>query len=238
MRHPKPDPALLLLHALPFGPEMWWQQTAIVPNKTYSPNLYIFGKDIQSWAKQALAQVHESKIVIVGCSVGGSCALEIAALAPERIAALVLIGTKARHNPEPDFLKAAIDLLENNGVEAAWDTYWEPLLSLAPRKSKARSIALGQNIDHLVNGLTAFHTRPSREEDLANWAFPIHVITGEDDRLPSISYSRSMAERAKHGTLHIVKSAGHYLPITNADQVNNLIKSAVDGYTHQAPINP
>ncbi len=84
MRGPKSDLGLLLLHALPFGPEMWWQQTAILPNKTYSPNLYTFGKDIQSWAKQALAQVQEAKLVVVGCSVGGSCALEIAALAPER----------------------------------------------------------------------------------------------------------------------------------------------------------
>ena len=61
------------------------------------------------------------------------------------------------------------------------------------------------------------------------------MMIGEDDQLPGISYSRSMAARATHGTLHIVKSAGHYLPITNADQVNNLIKSVVDGHTHNAP---
>ena len=235
MRCRKSDLALVLLHALPFGPEMWWQQKAIVPHKTYNPNLYTFGKDIQSWAKQALAQVHETKMVVVGCSVGGSCALEIAAIAPERIAALVLIGTKARHNPDPNFLKAGIDLLESKGVEAAWATYWEPLLSSAPQKSKARSIVLDQNADHLVNGLTAFHNRPDRGENLANWPFPIHVMTGEHDQLPGIIYSRSMAACAKHGTLHVVKSAGHYLPITNADQVNHLIKSVVDGHTHTVP---
>jgi pimeloyl-ACP methyl ester carboxylesterase len=40
------------------------------------------------------------RLIVVGCSVGGSCALELAVAAPDRIAALVLIGTKAERRPD------------------------------------------------------------------------------------------------------------------------------------------
>lgn len=233
MKYSKPDLGLVLLHALPFDPEMWWQQKSIFPDKTYSPNLYLLGKDIQSWAKQVLAQVREPKLIVVGCSVGGSCALEIATLAPDRIAALVLIGTKARHDPDPRLFQDCVNLLKNKGVEAAWETYWEPLLSSVSQRKKARSIALQQTADNLINGLSAFHTRPSREEALVNWDFPIHVVTGEEDQFPGVNYSRAMVDCVKHGKLHVIKSAGHYLPITNANVLNTLILNVADDCTHQ-----
>ncbi|MGR9431330.1 alpha/beta fold hydrolase [Rhizobium leguminosarum] len=64
----------------------------LLPGATYAPTLYSFGDRIESWAEKALALTTAKRLVVVGCSVGGSCALEVAALAPDRVAALVLIG--------------------------------------------------------------------------------------------------------------------------------------------------
>ena len=74
-----------------------------------------------------MKHVQENRIVVVGCSVGGSCALEILNLAPERVAATILIGTKARHDPDPVFFREASKIIENQGVKTAWKQLWEPL---------------------------------------------------------------------------------------------------------------
>jgi pimeloyl-ACP methyl ester carboxylesterase len=91
---------LLFLHALPLDGTMWAAQRHLLPDSTYTLTLYSFGDSVEAWAAGALSLVQGDRLVVVGCSIGGSCALELAAIAPDRVAAIVLIGTKARHRPD------------------------------------------------------------------------------------------------------------------------------------------
>jgi pimeloyl-ACP methyl ester carboxylesterase len=120
---------LLLLHALPLDGSMWASQMDLLPGAVWAPTLYGLGDSIEAWAAAVLQQVPCERLIVAGCSVGGSCALEVAALAPERVAALVLIGAKAGHRPEPALRDTALALLQGEGVEAAWARYWAPLFS-------------------------------------------------------------------------------------------------------------
>ncbi|WP_454010870.1 alpha/beta fold hydrolase [Aquamicrobium terrae] len=110
-------PELLLLHALPLDGSMWAEQAKLLPEATYAPTLYSLGDCIEAWANEALKLTAGNRIIVVGCSVGGSCALEIATIAPERVAALVLVGTKANHRPDPEFHASALETLRNDGLE-------------------------------------------------------------------------------------------------------------------------
>ncbi len=223
-------PGLVLLHALPFDGGMWAGQMSILPEQTYAPNLYEFGDDIQIWAEQCLEQIKQDKFIIVGCSVGGSCAIEIARLVPERVTALVLIGTKARRDPDPNFFQDTLIMLETKNIDTMWQTYWRDLFDGVSDEEDvqfAERLALRQNQNLLRNGLTAFHTRPSREQVLCDWKFPIHIVTGEHDKLPGIQYSQNLAHNAKNATLHIVKSAGHYLPMTHVAEINAIIENCI-----------
>jgi pimeloyl-ACP methyl ester carboxylesterase len=92
---------LLLLHALPLDGSMWARQMDLLPGATHAPTLYPFGDNIESWAVEALELAHGDCLIVVGCSAGGSCALEAAIAAPNRVAALVLIGTKTAHRADP-----------------------------------------------------------------------------------------------------------------------------------------
>lgn len=225
---------LLLLHALPFDSDMWSEQMALLPIRTYAPNLYEFGNNIKVWAERSLALSQAKRLIVVGCSVGGSCALEIANLAPDRISALVLIGTKANHNPNPNFYKEALGIVKSQGVGAAWEAYWEPLfLGTSDKKviDKAKSIALRQSATHLVNGLSAFHTRPNRDDFVAQCDFPIHVVTGENDNLPGLAYCQELAAAAKYGYLHMVRSSGHYVPLVKAKELNVLLRDIIETHT-------
>ena len=104
-----PTLGLLLLHALPLDGSMWAGQMDLLPESTYAPTLYGFGNTVEAWANEVLQLATNDRLIVVGCSVGGSCALEVAVTAPERVAALVLIGTKAKHDPDPALHASARD---------------------------------------------------------------------------------------------------------------------------------
>ena len=224
----------MLLHALPLDSEMWSEQMLLLPDKTYSPNLYEFGDSIEVWAERSLAVSKSKRLIVVGCSVGGSCALEIARLAPERVAALVLIGTKTGHDPNPDLYASSISCVKNHGVEAAWEAYWEPLF-LGSRGEwaapLAKALALRQSAQNLMNGLSAFHTRPSRDDFVAKCNIPIHVVTGEHDTLPGITYCRDLAATAKCGHLHVIGSSGHYVPMVKPRELNALLSDIIEKHS-------
>src|SRR5256885_2575442 len=120
---------LLFLHALPLDGSMWAGQMELLPGSTYTPTLYPFGDSIQAWAAAALKLVKGDRLIVVGCSVGGSCALELAVVAPDRVAALVLIGTKAEHRPDPALHAYALEILQDDGMEEAWSIFLAPLFS-------------------------------------------------------------------------------------------------------------
>lgn len=223
-------PELLLLHALPLDGSMWAGQTGLLPGATQAPDLYTLGGDLPAWAASALATMRGERIVVAGCSVGGSCALEVAKLAPERVAALVLIGTKAEHRPDPELHAAARAMLDDGRVDAAWETFWRPLFSADTPghiMEAARHCALAQPPSDLARGVSAFHRRNSRTDVLAGFAGPIAIVTGADDIAPGVATSERQARMARNGSLHVVPGCGHYVPLERPDEMNAILRDVI-----------
>lgn len=223
-------PELLLLHALPLDGAMWAKQMQLLPDATYAPTLYSLGDRIESWAAEALALAKGNRLIVVGCSVGGSCALEIAALAPDRVAALVLIGTKANRRADPSSHASALEILRVKGLETAWRTMWEPLFSgKAPLSAitEGKRITMLQSIEDVTRGVTVFHTRPSRDQLLSTFPRPVIVVTGSDDITPGPQSSARQADLAPHGRLHIIPECGHYVPLERPDMLNAILREVI-----------
>lgn len=221
---------LLLLHALPLDGSMWAEQVKLLPEATYAPTLYSLGDRIEAWANEALKLPNGNRIVVVGCSVGGSCALEVAAIAPDRVAALVLIGTKATHRPDPTFHASALETLRKEGLETAWQDLWEPLFfkNASPRAvSEAKGITLRQSPEDVAQGVTVFHTRPSRDQVLSTFPRPVIVVTGSDDMAPGPQTSAKQADLAPYGRLHIIPECGHYVPLEQPDALNSILREVI-----------
>lgn len=224
------DIGLLLLHALPLDGRMWRHQCKLWADKTYAPTLYGFGDTLTDWAEGCLARVPHARCVVVGCSVGGSCALEIMHHAPERVAAAILIGTKARHDPNPAQLDAHLQTLRDHGVAQAWARDWRPLFGPDDATGAleiATDIALAQSAAHLRNGLKAFHTRPSSEDTVRHSTVPIHIVTGAQDRLPGRAYAQHLANLSPNAKLHVFENCGHYVPLMKPAQLNALIQDTL-----------
>jgi pimeloyl-ACP methyl ester carboxylesterase len=205
---------LLFLHPLPLDGSVFSDELRSLGDECVAPTLYSEGDDIVDWARAALDAVGDGPVVVVGNSIGGSCAIEVARLAPTKVKALVLCGAKAGHRPEPDFRDEALRVLEDRGLRAAWERYWLPLFgpeASAEVVERAWNVAVKQGADAIAAGIRAFHGRPDREEFLRGWPGPVHVVSGEYDIKPE--RGRRLAEELPAGEFHLFRGVGHYVPL-------------------------
>jgi pimeloyl-ACP methyl ester carboxylesterase len=222
---------LLFLHALPLGGAMWAAQERLLPGSSCAPTLYRFGDSLAAWAAGALSVAKGERLIVVGCSVGGSCALEVAAIAPDRVAAIVLIGTKAAHRPDPALHAAALRTIESRGAEAAWSDFWEPLFSRAASREvieDARQVMLRQSPADIARGVSVFHTRPSRTDVLSTFPRPVVLVTGADDVAPGRATSEAQAAAAPRRRLHVIPDCGHYVPLEQPEQLNAILEEVIE----------
>jgi len=203
---------------------MWANETELDPAATVAPTLYGLGATVEQWARGVLDLVGDGPLVLVGNSIGGSCALEMAYLAPERVAAIVLVGAKAGHRPQPDFRDEVVTLLRSGGIAAAWAKYWAPLFGTAAPVDvieRARQLALAQDVEAVVRGTLAFHSRPDRSEFVRQWRKPLVVVSGDQDRRDT---AVALAASAPLGELHLVADAGHYVPLEQPGAMRHLLE--------------
>jgi pimeloyl-ACP methyl ester carboxylesterase len=229
---------LLFLHALPLDGSMWAAHRQLLPGSTYAPTLYHLGDSIEAWAAAALNMAKGDRLVVVGCSAGGSCAIELAAIAPKRVAALVLIGTKVGHRPDPALHASALETLRKDGLEEAWKTLWAPLFSRSTDSqviADAKRMMLGQSPRDVARGITAFHTRPSRDQFLATFSAPVIVVTGADDVAPGPQVAKAQADSAQRGRLRIVPDCGHYVPLEQPEHLNSILQEVIAACSSEQP---
>lgn len=233
----KADLGLLFLHALPLDGWMWSAQADLLSGSTYAPTLYGHGDTLIDWAAAALSLVKEERIIVVGCSVGGSCALEVARLAPERVVALVLIGTNARHRPNPELHARALRILGEGGVAAAWDTFWHPMFFDGNEDARAegRRLALSHPAEDIARGVTVFHTRPDLEAALAAFKGPVVYVTGDADVAPGPESSARQTGLARNGRLHVIGDCGHYVPLEQPAELNRILRAVIAGGKDPSP---
>ena len=209
---------------------MWAAQMEVLPGATYAPTLYPLGDSVEEWAAKVLKLVKGDHLIVVGCSVGGSCAIELAVAAPDRVAALVLIGTKAGHRPEPALHARALETLRQKGLEEAWKVFWAPLFSSSADNqvvSDAKRLALRQSPQDVARGVTAFHSRPDRAQFLSAFPRPVVVVTGVDDKAPGPDVSAAQARSAQQGGFHVIPECGHYVPLERPVHLNSILRQVI-----------
>jgi pimeloyl-[acyl-carrier protein] methyl ester esterase len=225
----------VFLHALPFDGRMWDETVAAFDGETFdgdtlAPDLFTLGDSVEAWAAAVVDLIGSEQVILVGCSVGGSCALEVARAAPKQVEALVLIGAKAGVNPEPDLRDEAVRVLETEGMAAAWDRYWRPLFAdtTAPTVvDAARALAMSQPVASVVNGVRAFHDRRDLSAFAATWDGPLIGISGDRDYAPGPSILRALAT-GDNRMFHLVENCGHYVNLEQPAAFGELLEGMND----------
>ena len=225
-------PAVLLLHAFPFDARMW---DGIRPTledagfEAVAPDLP--GADVElgfeKWSQRVLELVTDF-FVPVGSSMGGYLAFELWRRAPERIAAMALVGTRATPD-SPEQREARDDSIRLLG-EAGREPFWD---ELAPRLfgpgtdpavvAAARALALEQPITALVAAQETIRDRVDSRSALPTIEVPVLVVVGEEDKLTPAADAEAMVAALPNARLSRIAGAGHLAPLERHDVVAGLL---------------
>ena len=173
---------------------------------------------------------------LVGQSIGGMIAQEIAIQTPDRVAGLGLIATvPAFGGPDETFktkfLKARLDPL-NAGTkmaelaEEAISEIMGPHASPRARKMAVDAMALIDPVAYrqVLNCLVTFN----RRADQHLLTMPCCLIAGDLDENSPVRVMNKMAERLPNAIFHIVKNASHLVNNEQPELVNALLRDFFD----------
>ena len=172
---------VVYLHAFPLDERMW-------PAEAAAPRLYGLGRTMDDWADGVL-EAYPGRLVLVGASMGGYAAMAAARRAPERVAGLLLVGSRPEADTPERYAKRAemIALARERGAEGVWEAMRETLFrdeSDPDVVARARTLVLERTEEELVAGLEAIRDRPDSTE--AYRALGDRALTVVGDRDPFV----------------------------------------------------
>lgn len=211
---------IVFLHPLPFDGTVWSEEIRSL-GPSIAPNLHDFGDSVGAWAEGAIAAAGDGVLDLVGNSVGASCTLEIAVRVPERVRSIVFVGGNAGHRPEPDFRDEALRMLREDGLDAAWGHYWEPMFLNRAVVPEAHDLVQRIGADAVACGVRAFHSRPDRRDYALSLDVPVLVVSGEVDVNPQ--RAEQFACDLRHGSFVRLDGVGHYAPLEAPEVLATLV---------------
>jgi pimeloyl-ACP methyl ester carboxylesterase len=206
---------VVLLHALPLDERMWEptrEALGAVGAQPVAPRLYGRGRTMDEWAASILAEVDRDGLVLVGASMGGYCALRMAAQAPERVRGIVLAGSRADADSDERRAgrAATLETIARDGAAGLWEQMRPKLLADdadAGVVERARALALARRPDELVGAVEAIRDRPD-STDVAR-GLPLGLVLGDRDPFVDDAYGRGLVAGARDAWHVLVPDCGH-----------------------------
>ena len=213
------------------------QASAVAPRDLIHVNMPGFGSapfsgsyGFQELAKNLAAAIGDGAGHVIGHSMGGMVALELAATQPDKIRSLILCNTTPAFGGKDDtfkkqFVSARLKPLEDGKTMAemapasvrlmsAPNTSVDDLDFMADLMAETPEAAYRAAIECLVT-----FDRRSALEDLD---MPVLLIGGEDDQAAPAKTMRRMAEKIPGAECHILPG-GHMTPVEQADATSRLV---------------
>ncbi|WP_115944328.1 alpha/beta fold hydrolase [Amycolatopsis thermalba] len=241
------DLPLVLLHAFPVDARMWnpMRDGLTTRHRLITPDQRGLGRTplpgtsrepgLEDAARDVIALLDKldlEQVVLGGCSMGGYVTMAVLRAAPERVAGLVLIDTKATAD-SPEAAQARRDLAkraESEGV-TGWlaESMLPNLLSAETRETRpdvvetVRDLVDSQQAAGVAWAARAMANRPDATELLAAVAAAALVVVGEQDGLTPPDAAQAMAESLPKGELVVVPQSGHLTPLEAPAMVTEAI---------------
>ena len=235
---PRAAPAVVLLHGFPLDHRMWRaQQQALEAAglRVVVPDLRGMGKaplgrpgaGVAEHAADVLRLADRAGIrrfALAGFSMGGYVALEVSRQAPERVAGLALVDTRAE--PDSEEARAArmatIEKVRANGMQPLVDAMLPKMLTPAAQPAlvdEVRAMMLAQRPEGAILALHALASRPDARPTLPRIRAPTIVLVGQDDPVTPPDASKAMAAAIPGASYHAVQGAAHLAPMERPGEV-------------------
>ncbi|HEY6380103.1 MAG TPA: alpha/beta fold hydrolase [Candidatus Dormibacteraeota bacterium] len=240
-------PPLLLLHAFPQDASMWDHQVAALRGRyrCLRPDAFGCGSSppppagltIEGWAAAVLAaldRVAAGRVAVAGASMGGYLALALLRAAPERLAGICLIGSRA--GADGDGMRADRVALAAR-LRSDGDRAVEDLAESQPGRQLSRRSLDDFHISDPVRGRIRRCTptglaalaellarRPDSSAQLSTIAVPTLVVAGAEDALVPMAQARAMATAIPAARFEVVEGCGHLVGLERPHLVSGLLE--------------
>jgi pimeloyl-ACP methyl ester carboxylesterase len=228
-------PTVVLLHAYPVDSRMWdpirpgladhvelitpdQRGLGRAPLGEAEPDLDLVAADVLA----LLDRLGLERVVLGGCSMGGYATLALLRTAPERVAGLILVDTRATADTDAQRANrlTIASQAEDTGT-GGWlaDAAVSGLLNEATRIERPsvmdalRELASTQLPSGVAWAQRAMAARRDCTDLLAAVDVPALVIVGEEDQVTPVQDAQFLADHLPHADLVIVPRVGHLTPM-------------------------
>lgn len=237
-RRPVPErqPPVVLIHGAGGSHQLWLYQVRDLPGTcTYAPDLPGHGRSqgpgrdsiaaYGDWLVAFLDAIGVEKAVLVGHSMGGGIALDVALRYPGRVAGLGLVATGARMRVAPALLEqlqedpeAAVHLIAewSYGPEAAEEMV-----------RQGRRQMLQTPPDVLYGDFAACDAFNVRDR-LGQIRAPAFLLFGTQDRMTPAKHAPALRDALPDAVLHLVEGAGHMILVEQPQAVTRALTAFLD----------
>lgn len=244
-----PGPAVLFSHGTLLDRTMYAAQTAALADRyrtiAYTSRAgtseYATAYDLDSLVSDCLevaARAGVDRFVLVGMSVGGFMAIELALKYPERLAGLVLMDTMAdayTSEEKAQFAEVFLPMKSEDPIPATFAETFIPII-LGPQ-------AVANRPDLIDSWVRKWRARPSRSvwgeynswisksdrlSRLSEIEIPTLIVHGEQDNGIDIAAAERMHARIPGSAFARIPGAGHLVTEENPDAVSTALASFLD----------
>jgi len=237
-------PALVLVHAFPFGPAMWRRQMTAFPGwHVVAPPLPGFDEHprlddptMDNYARDLLGTLDKmgvERAVFCGLSMGGYTIFGVLRQAPERVLGLILADTRTSiDSPERRAARErSIALARTAGPAAIAEEMIPNILGETTRRRRpevveeVRSIITSQPGETIADGLLAMMNRPDSAAVLDHITVPTMIVVGDEDTVTPPSDAEFMHRRVQGSTLVNIPATGHMANLESPDAFDDAVRS-------------
>ena len=173
-----------------------------------------------------IQRIGRRKIFLVGHSLGGAVALQLALDQPQLLKGLVLVATAAHLETlalTPDVLMWAIAALPHKFKGMFFsDLVTKEALAIA--RDDVRRCSL----ETVLGDFSASRNFDFKSR-LGLLKLPVLIFCGSDDLITPVRYSERLHQGISGSILELVEKAGHMLPLESPERVNAAIRKFVHG---------
>lgn len=241
-----PTTPVLFLHAFPLNAAMWESQRVALGSRTaLTPNFPGFGgrpvgaPELDRFAQAVIEDMDAAGIpraVVVGLSMGGYVALRLHALAPGRLAGLVLADTRAGGDDEAGRAKRTDQAARARREGLGWleDALLPALLGETTRRERPEAVAAVRGMmaeadsEGVARALEAMRGRPDSTPNLGEIQVPVLVLVGAEDTLTPLDEAQKIVQGVQKGRLTVIPRAGHLSNLEAPDQFNEALLSFLE----------